>query len=151
LVAPTSTIGQGILQSPTVFNFFNPDYSPPGSLAAAGLVAPELQIIDSSFAIHLPNRLFDYLYRDTSTFAQPATGGSPYLKPNYAEFLPNAQNPTALADQLNLLLCANQMTTTTRTQIVNMLQTFPTAATDTERVQAAIMVTVISPDSSLQK
>jgi hypothetical protein len=32
-----------------------------------------------------------------------------------------------------------------------MLQTFPTAATDTERVQAAIMVTVISPDSSLQK
>lgn len=37
-------LGQAPLQSPSVFNFFRPDYAPPGEIAAAGLVAPEMQI-----------------------------------------------------------------------------------------------------------
>jgi uncharacterized protein (DUF1800 family) len=37
-------LGQAPLQSPSVFNFFRPDYAPPGEIAAAGLVSPEMQI-----------------------------------------------------------------------------------------------------------
>lgn len=37
-------LGQAPLLAPSVFNFFRPDYAPPGEIAAAGLVAPEMQI-----------------------------------------------------------------------------------------------------------
>jgi uncharacterized protein (DUF1800 family) len=37
-------LGQAPLQSPSVFNFFRPDYAPSGEIADAGRVAPELQI-----------------------------------------------------------------------------------------------------------
>lgn len=39
-----AAIGQGILQAPSVFNFFSPFFAPPGELESRGLVAPELQI-----------------------------------------------------------------------------------------------------------
>jgi len=37
-------LGQGPLQSPSVFNFYSPFYAPPGEIRDRGLVAPELQI-----------------------------------------------------------------------------------------------------------
>lgn len=37
-------ISQGPLQSPTVFNFYHPDFSPPGPVASAAAVAPEFEI-----------------------------------------------------------------------------------------------------------
>ena len=41
---PIEGVGQGPLRSPSVFNFFRPDYSPAGDVRDAGLVAPEFQI-----------------------------------------------------------------------------------------------------------
>jgi uncharacterized protein (DUF1800 family) len=42
---PATALGQSPLRSPSVFNFYRPGYAAPGSaMAAAGLVAPELQI-----------------------------------------------------------------------------------------------------------
>ena len=37
-------LSQTPMRSPTVFNFFEPDYSSPGILAQAGLVTPEFQL-----------------------------------------------------------------------------------------------------------
>jgi uncharacterized protein (DUF1800 family) len=42
-------------KSPSVFNFFLPTYSPPGALAQAGLVSPELQIINATSGTTAPN------------------------------------------------------------------------------------------------
>ncbi|MCV5648263.1 DUF1800 family protein, partial [Escherichia coli] len=40
-----TSLGQSPLRAPSVFNFYRPGYVPPGTaLAAAGLVAPEMQI-----------------------------------------------------------------------------------------------------------
>ena len=142
---------QAPLNALTVFNFFSPDYSPPGPLAAAGLVAPELQIADTIAVIQAPNVILDFMLRDVGRFSQPPTGPSPFLVPDYSVFLPNAKNPTALVDQLNLLFCANQMTTATRSLIVSTLQTHPASATDIERVQTALEITVSSPDGAMQK
>lgn len=41
--------------SPSVFNFYLPTYTPPGALAQAGLVAPEMQIINASSGTTAPN------------------------------------------------------------------------------------------------
>lgn len=45
-------IGQTHYRTPSVFNFYRPDYAPPGSpIADAGLAAPELQILTEAQAI----------------------------------------------------------------------------------------------------
>jgi len=43
------------LKAPSVFNYYLPTYSPPGVLAQAGLVAPELQIVNASSGVTAPN------------------------------------------------------------------------------------------------
>ncbi len=37
-------INQGPLQSPTVFNYFHPEFAPPGPIASAGAIGPEFEI-----------------------------------------------------------------------------------------------------------
>jgi uncharacterized protein (DUF1800 family) len=46
------------MRSPSVFNFYQPGYSPPGLLNTAGLFAPEFQIINAGSAITAPNYFF---------------------------------------------------------------------------------------------
>ena len=43
-------LGEAALRSPTVFNFFDPGYVQPGTLASAGLFAPEFQITTATTA-----------------------------------------------------------------------------------------------------
>ncbi len=60
-------LGQTPFQSPTVFNWFLPDYNPGGALGAAGLVAPEMRINSESQVFGQ----YNYSY----TFIQSANGG----------------------------------------------------------------------------
>jgi uncharacterized protein (DUF1800 family) len=46
------------MHSPSVFNFYQPGYSPPGMLNEAGLFAPEFQIINAGSAITAPNYFY---------------------------------------------------------------------------------------------
>lgn len=43
------------MKSPSVFNFYLPTHTPPGPLAQAGLVAPEMQIVNASSGTTSPN------------------------------------------------------------------------------------------------
>ena len=47
--------------SPSVFNFYLPTYTPPGPLATAGLVAPEFQIINAASGVTAPNFFWDHM------------------------------------------------------------------------------------------
>lgn len=49
------------LKAPSVFNFYLPTYSPPGPLAAAGLVAPEFQIINASSGVMAANYYWNHI------------------------------------------------------------------------------------------
>ncbi len=149
---PTAQFGEEAMQAATVFNFFSPTYSPAGPMAAAGLVAPELEITDSNFAITVPNVMTQLLYRDPAALPVPSTGASPFIVPDYAALLPNARNASALVDQVNLLFCAGQMSVATRAQILATLQSsLSPSASDTLRVKVAVQFAVTSPDGALQK
>ena len=56
------TLQQHILSSPTVFNFYLPDYVPHGEIESANLVAPEFQIHNSSTSIDYVNLMYDWLF-----------------------------------------------------------------------------------------
>jgi uncharacterized protein (DUF1800 family) len=151
LTFPMGPFGQEPLGALTVFNFFAPDFAPPGPLTAAGLVAPEMQINDSYYAIKLPSNLFSYFTRDVSTLPAPPSGASPFLVPDFSALLPNARNAAALADQVNLLFCANQLTAANRTLLITTLNGMATAATDLELVQTAVEFVLTAPDGVLQR
>ena len=151
---PNGSLGQAALNAPSVFNYFSPDYAPPGAVAAAGLVAPEMQINDAVYALIVPNFLLNFLYRDSPPVAN-APSPSPFITLNFAEFLPNARNSPALIDQLNLLFCGNSLSAATRARVTTAHQAAVNNAsptvTDTERVRVALHLVLVSPDAAVQR
>ena len=59
--------GQGHLLSPSVFNFFRPEYAPQGDIAEQGLVAPEMQIANESFNTLITNYFYTQIFTQNST------------------------------------------------------------------------------------
>lgn len=144
------SMGQEFLYSPTVFNFFTPDYILPGPTAAAGLVVPEMQITDSFYSVTNASWYERFLFRPSPVRPTDPTP-SPYVVFDLAEFLPQARTPSALVDQLNLLFCANAMSAEAKTIIVNAVQSLATGTGDDERVRTAVYLTAISAQSAVQR
>jgi uncharacterized protein (DUF1800 family) len=65
-LSPSATTGQGPLQSGSVFNFFSPFYAPPGEIANAGNVAPELQLATEFLNTQMTNQFYTYAFQRTS-------------------------------------------------------------------------------------
>jgi uncharacterized protein (DUF1800 family) len=145
-------IAQAALRSPTVFNFYHPDYVLPGPLAAAGLVAPEFEITDDNFAISTPNYYRSFVLAAVPTANGLPTTAAPYtltLNLTYEQNL--AGNPAALLDHLNLLLCSGTLSTAARTRITTSLAALPTTTTPEDRAKSAILLVLTSPSAAVQK
>jgi uncharacterized protein (DUF1800 family) len=109
-------LGQRPYGSFSVFNFYRPDYQPPGELKTANMSAPEFQILTESMIMASINNLGDVVFwRDTpSDWLEPIIGGdwdvfSPRLHLDHERGL--SDSPQALLDYLNLVLMAGQMST----------------------------------------
>jgi uncharacterized protein (DUF1800 family) len=140
---PEGQFGQAALRSPTVFNFFEPDYVLPGPLAAAGLYAPEYQIFTDTTAITIPNQLHNFIY----TPAQPAeTALTLKLEP----LVTSAKTPDPLIDYLDAVFCGKNMSEKCRERIKAALAALPPATSDLERARCALELTVDSPDAVIQ-
>ena len=59
-VQQMNSMGQQPLGSPTVFNFYLPDYQPLGDIGNANLVAPEFQIFNTQTSIGYINKVHDW-------------------------------------------------------------------------------------------
>jgi uncharacterized protein (DUF1800 family) len=148
---PIFGLGEMALRSPTVFNWFAPGYVPPGtSIAAAGLVAPEMQMTNVSTVVGYINYMQDAI-------GSSATSG-PDVFSNYGEELSLAATPDALMDRLNLLLMAGEMDSNLRSQILAAVSAIDIPTGDlnainaalTARVQTAIYLTMASPSFAAQ-
>ncbi len=144
-------LNQSPLLSPSVFNFFSPNYRQPGPLSAAGLVAPEFQITTETSMVGGLN-FFARLVKNGYYGS-----GDTRLTMNLTELNLLAANPPALADRLNLLFFAGGMTEATRNTIITTLgsmaapKTGTSSSTITDRVKAALMLVAISPEFVIQK
>ena len=138
---PDSSFGQSALHATTVFNFFIPDYVSSGTLAAAGLYAPEFQIVNGGTAITAPNTLYSTTY---------ATRGATTIGLTYT-VAPDPSDPVALVDYLNLVLCSNSMSTTIHDRIVTALRALPTSTATADRYRAAIYLVASTQSAAVQK
>ncbi len=146
---PEGSLAQAALRAPTVFNFYEPNFVLPGAVAAAGLYAPEYQILTDTTAITQPNFYYSYIYnnRSATDLAQQTVGL------DLANWLALARTPAALVDNLNLLLAAGSMPKAATDRIVAAVGAMPanSVASDTERVRSAIYLVLTSPQAAIQK
>jgi uncharacterized protein (DUF1800 family) len=149
---PIYGLGEMTLRSPTVFNWFAPNYAPPGtSIAAAGLVGPEFQMTNVTTVV-------GYLNYMQGAIGADSTGG-PDVFASYDTELGLASTPTALVDRLNLLLMAGQMSSTLEGEIVNAVSAIEIPTGDQNainaalaaRAQTAVYLTLASPDFTAQQ
>lgn len=139
-----ASLGQNPLRIPSVFNWFRPDYAPPGDVLSRGMVAPEFQITHETTATGYANFITAVAEQGFGDY-DPAP-----ILPNYSAELALAGNPSALMDRLNLLLTAGRMTAATRQTILDAVNAVP-ATQAARRVHTAVALTMISPEFIVQK
>jgi len=140
----TLILGQAPLYSPSVFNFFSPDYLQPGPIQQAGLFAPEFQITTDTTVITCANRMAAAVYQHASAYNPDA------IVLDLSSLTALAWNPAALVDSLNNLLMAGEMSIETHDIVLNTIIRIPVTS-PLERAQTAVHLLITSPEFVIQK
>ena len=130
--------------SPSVFNFYRPDYRSPGLLTDNQLAAPAFQITNSYTSIAFVNQLWDHAVSGLRLYNNYA------FNPDYRDLLEVAGNTPLLVDRANLLLCGGTMSATTRTTILNMLSQV-SSSDPLQRVQLTVFLSSACPEGAVQR
>ncbi|MFN2509024.1 MAG: DUF1800 family protein [Chthoniobacterales bacterium] len=142
-IARPEPLGQAPLRSPTVFNFFSPDYQAPGAIAEKGLSSPELQITTETTAITSANFLRDAIFEHIGPPPNRMT-----LDFSKEEAL--AANPEQLVAHLDRLLLCSSMSAEMRRILIDAITKIPETERK-ERAKTAIYLIVISPEFAVEK
>jgi uncharacterized protein (DUF1800 family) len=143
----SNSLGQMVFRSPSVFNFFRPGYVPAGTAIASNkLVAPEFQIINEISTIGYANYLHNVVTNKSN----------PNLEPDYTAEAAIANDSTALVNRIDLLLSGGQLSQANKDRIKQAVDSITLPATNDadarfNRVAAAIMLTMVSPQYLIQK
>lgn len=141
-----ATIGHYPMSSPSVFNFYSPEYEPPGPVANAGLVGPEFQILNSVFAVTLPNAINTLIQTGAGTF-----------RLNLSDYEALAGNSQSLIDQLDLMFTHGTMSAESKAVIRRAVDGVTAAMVPSgsnlnqTRARLALYLTVNSPDYAILK
>jgi uncharacterized protein (DUF1800 family) len=153
----SAVFGQGPGQSPSVFNFFSPFYSPPGAISEQGLVAPEMQLATEFLNTQVTNFFWTQALNRTQVQGRVATFNADLMYINTAEELGIAADSEALINRVaeKLLGGAALMSPTlkaeAKAQIDRTAFSATNAATANTRVADAIYFVVTSPEFVLQR
>jgi uncharacterized protein (DUF1800 family) len=143
LFTPDQTISQAALRSPTVFNFFLPDFVQPGTLAQAGLYAPEFQITTATTAINAPNLYYNSIYTAAAPAAsQPVLDLTP---------LTSAADVPTLVGTLNLLVAANNLSSADQQAIISAVNGLPTGTSMLAKAQYALYLAATTASGAVQQ
>jgi len=138
-----ASLDEEAMHSPTVFNFFGPDYAAPGAIAAAGLKSPEFEITTDTTVISTTNYLRTAIY----TGLGPS---SDRITLNLTAEQTRAADPAGLVDHLNSVLMAGGMSSNARNILINAVTQIP-SNNPLERVRTAIYLVVNSPEFVVDK
>jgi hypothetical protein len=161
----SASLLQSPLRSPTVFNFFYPDYRFPGVLASAGMTTPEFQLsTDTGVSLQMNFLSEGLLYANFNTnglvsfpngYGAIVLNFGPWMTPAYT----SATGIPALVDNFNSLLLGGQLSATAKSFIVNYATNIvnlpygspPTGAQMRDRVCAVAQLMILSSDFTIQK
>ncbi|HST28549.1 MAG TPA: DUF1800 family protein [Rudaea sp.] len=142
--------GQAPLESPTVFNFYLPDYQQPGTFADNGLYSPELQITNESTTYTTADTYYGFTAKAYQGMPTPPTD-RPLI--DLSALAANAANPAAIVATVNADLFYGSMSAATQSALTTMLasQIAVTNMTPQEEAWSAIYVAMLSPEFAAQR
>ncbi len=129
--------GQAFLYSPSVFNFYKPEFAPLNTeISRAGFVAPEAEIVNDNTAITAPNSYDDVSRPDRM---HPSIGN---------ELLALSTNPQALVDRVEMMVNFGSTHPDVKAIIVDAVSRInnSNAATQADRrVRCAVSLCLLNP------
>ncbi|MCZ8195440.1 MAG: DUF1800 family protein [Aquidulcibacter sp.] len=137
--------------SATVFNFYRPTFaSPSGKVAAQNMVAPEMQITDTSTTLDWSRFLQQTLQRGGTGCGRGAKIQNSFA---YDEFWAESTNAEQLADKVLLLLAPGANWSDLRPALIRSINSIPgaTQANRIDRIKIAIMLTMLTPEYRVQR
>lgn len=155
-------LDQAPLEALSVFNFWTPDYIPPGTnIAKAGLVAPEFQAVDVLTVASYANLMISVVQNMgwpggdvTVTYAKEIAALAP---PGTS----SADNNQALIDRINFLFFGGSMSTVLSARLMRVLASTvatvkaPTPAQESavqfDKVKNAFIIALTSPEYIVQR
>ena len=157
---------QHVLSSPTVFNFYTPDYVPDSDFAYNNMVGPEFQILNSSTSSNYINWMFlalnrDYLY-DKFEFEFPDLLNETYFlrytddvesyKAAFSDeyWLGLASEPEHYVDYLDILLTNGQLSNDKKERLIKAMNRKDLFNTK-EAADYALFMIMIDPDFVVMK
>ena len=142
---PWRLLGQSPGHAPSVFNFFRPGYTPPGSsFAARGLVAPELQITTEPSLIAYVNYMQAFIA--SGVWANDIVF-------DYSALQAFNGDATALINELNVVLAAGQLSPATTATLAAAVASVDTSTPDgrLNQIHAAGLLVMSAPEYLVQK
>ncbi len=144
LDSSATALGQQPYWSPSVFNFYSPDHTPPSSaLAERGLVAPEMQIANAASTIGWVN-----------WFARFIKNPGFDLSLDLGDLAALAHDPAALVDEVGKMLCPDGLSDATYARILWAVAQV-TNRTDQvqrrDRVLGAVVLVAASTDFLIER
>ena len=144
---PIASYAQRPLGAPTVFNFYEPDYQPPGPIADANQFSPEMQIINETTTYSISNSLEDFTFQYYVGMPNPPTD-RPLIDVTALAAL--ASSPAAMVEEVNQKMLYGSMSANMRSTLTGMLS-FMNGATASEKARSLLQLTAMSPEFATQR
>jgi uncharacterized protein (DUF1800 family) len=158
-----SSLSQPLFNSPSVFNYYTPDYPLAGQ---PGLVAPQFQLMNANTSLNWSNFSNDIVYwwYNKGEGLAPKTDmlGSTGSKVSYASWEKDAEDSAKLIDRLDKLFTGGALGTAGKAAIASALAAYTSQDTwltdannasswQRERVRTAAYLLIASPHFQVQR
>ena len=132
----SSTISQKPHESPNVFSFFLPDYTPSGAIKDASLVSPEAQVHTTPTLVSFLNGIISLVDLgltkcyggfgqqtkwDPCVIADPSHYNPSAESEGILTFIPSSSDPIVIVDELALLLTSGRLSRESRKTIISII------------------------------
>jgi uncharacterized protein (DUF1800 family) len=158
-----SELSQPVFNSPSVFNFFSPEYRLPGR---QDLYAPQFQLSNANTNLTWPNFVNQVIYwwynKGAGLPPKPDVVGATGTKIDYVSFEKDAPDTSVLVDRLDRLLTGGSLSKTAKAAVVAAVNEYTPADTwltdpgnasswQRERFKTAAYLLLASPHYQIQK
>jgi hypothetical protein len=134
-------MSQAVMDSPSVFNFYPPDYNIPGT----NLLGPEFDLETTATTLVRANFVNSFVYGSIGT-------GTTVSFTTYANLAANPNASGQLLDSLNALLLHSSMTADARASILAAVNAVPAGSTQNLlRAEAAIYLILSSSQYQVEQ
>jgi uncharacterized protein (DUF1800 family) len=147
-------MNQSIFSSPSVFNFYPPDYALPTSKTK--LASPSFALINTNTNLARANFIHDLLHnewiRNPTNFAGYKNGAG--TQSSLEEWLALADDPTKLVEQLDLMLTAKRLPTAQKEKIITRLRSINQSDNlkrNIDRSRLGFYLVMTSPTAQIEK